>query len=246
MNDRRTQGVMLLLVGAIALWLGLSDAALAYVRAALRLPLAASGLALLLLGLVALLWRPAGQMASHGHGHGEDAPRSAWLLILPVVVLLLVTPPALGAYAASRQAPGSDGGSVGDFPPLPEPVDGVVPLLVNDFVSRALYDRQRSLEGERVRLFGFVVPDKGGGQEYQLARFSLFCCAADAQAYTVLVRGDAVPRQADQWLLVEGRWLPEPVAEKLAPSTKSPVLITDSVTTVGPPADPYEHGLYGF
>ena len=50
MNDRRTQGVMLLLVGAIALWLGLSDAALAYVRAALRAPLAASGLVLLLLG----------------------------------------------------------------------------------------------------------------------------------------------------------------------------------------------------
>ena len=42
MSDRRTQGAMLLLVGAVALWLGLSQAALAYVRPGLRPPLAAS------------------------------------------------------------------------------------------------------------------------------------------------------------------------------------------------------------
>ena len=125
MSDRRTQGAMLLLVGAVALWLGLSQAALAYVRPGLRPPLAASGLALLLLGLVALLWRPA--EATEGHAHGEQGPRSAWLLLLPVLVLVLVTPPALGSYAASRQPPGTNGGSAGAFPPLPEPVDGAVP-----------------------------------------------------------------------------------------------------------------------
>jgi hypothetical protein len=48
-NDRRTQGAMLLLVGAMALWLGLTDAALAYVRGALRPPLVVSGVVLLVL-----------------------------------------------------------------------------------------------------------------------------------------------------------------------------------------------------
>ena len=246
MSDRRTQGAMLLLVGAIALWLGLSETALAYVRAGLRPPLVASGLVLLLLGLVALPWRSAGPVAGQAHDHGEHGPRSAWLLVLPILVLLLVTPPALGSYAASRQPPGSSGGSAEEFPPLPEPVDGVVPLLVSDFVARALYDQSRSLEGQRVRLVGFVVPDEGGGREYQLARFSLSCCAADAQAYTVLVRGDATPRQADQWLLAEGRWLPEPVTEQAGPSVNPPVLVADSITTVHPPPDRYEHSFYFF
>jgi uncharacterized repeat protein (TIGR03943 family) len=237
---------MLVLVGAVALWLGLSEAALAYVRAGLRSPLAASGLVLLMLGLVALLWRPAGATAGDTQAPGEHGPRSAWLLILPVLVLVLVTPPALGSYAASRQPPGSDGGSAGKFPPLPEPVDGVVPLLVSDFVDRALYDRERSLAGQRVRLVGFVVPDDGGGREYQLARFNLVCCAADAEAYTVQIRGDATPRQADQWLLVEGHWLPQPVPEQAGPSTKPPVLLADSVTTIHPPANRYENTLFPY
>jgi uncharacterized repeat protein (TIGR03943 family) len=247
-SDRRLQGTMLLVVAATALWLGLSEVALAYVRAALRPPLVASGLALLVLALVALLPWPAGEPAGHGHAHGEHGPRSAWLLLLPVLVLLLVAPPALGSYAASRQAPRPGGAraaaDVSDFPPLPEPVDGAVPLLVNDFVNRALHDRRRSLEGERVRLVGFVVPGgKDGGREYRLARFSFFCCAADAEAYQLVVRGDAAPRRADQWLLVEGRWLPRPVTGQAGTSTEWPVLVADSVATVRAPADRYEHGL---
>src|SRR5207247_1896264 len=107
LNDRRTQGVMLLVVGATALWLGLSDASLAYVRAALRPPLAASGAVLLALAAATLRAarrpRPA---APAGHGGRLGA---GWLLILPVLVLLLVAPPALGSYAASRQAPRSGG-----------------------------------------------------------------------------------------------------------------------------------------
>jgi uncharacterized repeat protein (TIGR03943 family) len=237
---------MLVLVGAIALWLGLSEAALAYVRPGLRTPLAASGLVLLLLGLAALAWRSGGTTDGHSHAHGEHGPRSAWLLLLPVLVLVLVTPPALGSYAASRQPPGANAGPAGEFPPLPEPVDGAVPLLVSEFVARAQEDLKRSLDGQRVRLVGFVIPDQGGGREYQLARFVLACCAADAEAYTVQIRGDTTPRQADQWLLVEGRWLPQPVPKQASPSTKPPVLLADSVTTINPPANRYENTQFNF
>jgi uncharacterized repeat protein (TIGR03943 family) len=245
-SDRRTQGAMLLLVGAVSLWLGLSQAALAYVRPGLRPLLAASGLVLLLLGVVALAWRPAGATDGHSHAHGEHGLRSAWLLMLPVLVLLLVTPPALGSYAASRQPPGLNGGSAGEFPPLPEPVDGAVPLLVSEFVARAQDDRKHSLEGQRVRLVGFMIPDQGGGREYQLARFVLSCCAADAEAYTVQIRGDATPRQADQWLLVEGRWLPQPVPEQTGSSTKPPILLADAVTPISPPANRYENTVFPY
>jgi len=68
---------MLLTVGGMALWLGLSDATLSYVRAWLRLPLAVSGVVLLVLALATLRWgsgedeEPAGD----DHGHGAGGPR---------------------------------------------------------------------------------------------------------------------------------------------------------------------------
>jgi uncharacterized repeat protein (TIGR03943 family) len=247
-SDRRTQGVMLVTVGGMALWLGLSDATLAYVRGWLRLPLAASGVVLLVLAL-ATLRRESGEderPAGHDHGLGAGGPRSAWLLVVPVLVLLLVAPPALGSYAASRRAPGAGGDATGNFPALPEAVGGTVPLPVSEFVSRALYDRRQSLAGVRVRMVGFVTPADKPGDGYRLARFNFFCCAADAEAYEITIRGDPTRRRADQWLLVEGRWLPEPVAKATAPSTRRPVLVVDSVTPVNPPADRYEHNLYAF
>jgi uncharacterized repeat protein (TIGR03943 family) len=240
-SDRRTQGAMLLLVGATALWLGLTDAALAYVRGALRPPLVASGLVLLGLAAATLRGRdPGGQ----GHGHGHGAPRSGWLLAVPVLVLLLVTPPALGSFAASRQGAATPGEPTGVFPALPEPVGGAVALPVSEFVTRALYGKDRSLQGVRVRLLGFVAPAEGGG--YLLTRFNLFCCAADGQAYQLEVRGDRDRRRADQWLLVEGRWEPRPAFDTIAPTSVRPVLVADSVTPVRPPADRYEHNLYGW
>jgi uncharacterized repeat protein (TIGR03943 family) len=157
-----------------------------------------------------------------------------------------VAPPALGSFAAGRQA-GSASAAAGDpggvFPPLPEPVGGAVPLPVSEFVTRALYDQDRTLAGARVRLVGFAAPGKGDG--YLLTRFNLFCCAADGQAYQLVVRGDRAQRQPDQWLVVEGRWLPQRVYDGIAPSAVRPVLLADSVTPVRRPSDPYEHNLYG-
>jgi hypothetical protein len=60
--------------------------------------------------------------------------------------------------------PASAGGDPGGvFPPLPEPVGGAVPLPVSEFVTRALYDKDRTLAGARVRLLGFAAPRKDGG-----------------------------------------------------------------------------------
>lgn len=98
MSDRRTQAAMLAVVGAMALWLGLTDAALAYVRGTLRPPLVASGAVLLVLAGAALRGR---QPTPGGHGHDHGVPRSGWLLALPVLVLLLMAPPA----ASSRPWP---------------------------------------------------------------------------------------------------------------------------------------------
>ncbi|MPZ73392.1 MAG: hypothetical protein GEU74_09195 [Nitriliruptorales bacterium] len=59
--------------------------------------------------------------------------------------------------------------------------DGTIPLRISEYVFRALYDEQRSLEGKRIRLSGFVTKAKQEGAAFQLTRFVLACCAAQQQ-----------------------------------------------------------------
>jgi uncharacterized repeat protein (TIGR03943 family) len=118
-------------------------------------------------------------------------------------------------------------------------------MTMAEFITRALRDRNRSLDGVRVRLVGFVAPERGG-EGYRLTRFVIFCCAADAEALQVAVHGDGTRRTADQWLEVEGRWQPRPVAAEDDPSPAPPVLAVDTVRPVAQPRRPYEYSIqYG-
>ncbi len=257
---------MLLAIGGMALFLGGSDVTLSYVRAFIRPLLLASGVVLVALGLVAALGpaarpgliarlRPvvrgagAGPAPAGGEAGGEDeTSRIAWLLVAPLLVLILVAPPALGSYAASQRQPAAAGGGGGSMPPVGRAVDGAVPMELSEFYYRAVFDERHSLDGVRVRLLGFATPRHGGGG-YLLARFAMFCCAADAEVVEVAVRGDSVQRPADQWLVVEGHLRaslatghgPDP-----DPSNATPELVADSVAPTNPPRDRYEHTLYGY
>jgi uncharacterized repeat protein (TIGR03943 family) len=239
-SDRRTQGTLLLAVGGMALFLGRGDLALSYVRAFVQPLLLASGAVLVALGLAALAAPGAGE----GHRGGS---RVAWLLVLPPLVLILVGPPPLGSYAAGRRAPISAGAAGGSMPPLEQPVNGAVPMELSEFYYRAVFDERHSLDGVRVRLLGFASPSHDGG--YLLARFAMFCCAADAQVVEVAVKGDGVRRPADQWLSIEGHLrasLARGDGRDVDPASTTPELIADSVTPVQPPRDRYEHTLFGY
>jgi uncharacterized repeat protein (TIGR03943 family) len=247
---------MLLAVGGMAAFLGRSDLTLSYVRAGIRPLLLVSGLLLLALGAAALVGGSRSQGGpgpdtGDGHGHGDHehgghgASRIGWLLVLPLLVLILVAPPALGSYAAGRRAPASGGGGdQGSMPPVGHPVDGAVPMELSEFYYRAVFDERHSLDGVRVRLLGFAAPNHGDG--YLLARFAMYCCAADAEVVEVAVRGDTVQRAADQWLVVEGRLLPSRKVGDPGASNAVPVLVADAVRPVAPPKDRYEHSLFGF
>ena len=201
MSDRRSQAAVLFLVGAMALYLGGSDAALAYVKAGLQPLLLASGAVLVGLGGVAAVRQSRDQNRDQSHGPGV-----AWLLALPPLALVLIAPPALGAFAASRQpvlapptiqagpADQAAGGDQAWIPPLIPNRDGAaVPLTLAEYVVRD-YDAPHTLAGVRVRLVGFVTPQRPGRDGYLLTRFAINCCAADATAYKVAVHGDPVPR----------------------------------------------------
>ncbi|MEV6813567.1 TIGR03943 family protein [Micromonospora sp. NPDC051296] len=145
---------------------------------------------------------PMGGPAGHdGHGHHE--PRIGWLLILPVLGLLLVAPPALGSYAASQAGTALSAQQQSDYPPLPE--GDPVSVSVLDYASRALFDRGASIGDRRVLLTGFIATGPDG--QPILARMVLSCCAADGRPIKLGLSGD-VPTGLpnDSWVEVTGRY----------------------------------------
>jgi uncharacterized repeat protein (TIGR03943 family) len=241
-SEEQTRSVLLLALGATAVWLWHSGEALNYVRPGLAPLVLAAGVVLLALGSLPPLGLLRGA-AGPGDGagaHHHHRGRVGWLLLAPVLVVLVVQPAALGSYAASSRTVVPGGGD-SQFPPLAAPVRGAVPMSMAEFVTRAVRDPGRSLAGVRVRLTGFVAPAEGGSG-YRLTRFVIFCCAADAEALQAVVRGDPTPRARDQWLEVEGTWQPRPAAVD-DPSPPPPVLDADVVRAIAPPRPPYEYSM---
>ncbi|MFN8169353.1 MAG: TIGR03943 family protein [Candidatus Nanopelagicales bacterium] len=168
----------------------------------------------------------------HGHAHG--APRAAWLLLLPVLAIFLVAPPALGAYSAEREtavvtAPAADS----DVPPLP-PGDPV-PVYLSDYASRAVWDDGRSLVGRNVELTGFVSKAPDGG--WYLTRLSLTCCAADAVATKIVVKDAPYAPPNNTWITVVGQWVPGGGTQS---ETAIPWVKATTMAEVPVPKNPYE------
>ncbi|MFC8665457.1 TIGR03943 family putative permease subunit [Streptomyces sp. NPDC057199] len=258
----RPQGVLLILCGAALLRIALfSELYLRYVKEGLRPYLVVSGVALIALGLVGMIRRVheedereherehgvheedapeearagRGQDAHSGHDHDHDHtrnPRIAWLLTAPALTLLLFPPPALGSYSAGREEARVAAQGTGTFPELPagDPVD----LTLGAFASRAEWDTGASMKDRTVRLTGFVTRDDDG--TWYIARLLVTCCAADAQALKVEIRGADAPA-ADAWVTVTGVWLP---TGKPGSDAARPVLDAASVKRVSAPSDPYE------
>lgn len=225
MSEERDRSLLLLLTGSFAIWLALSGVMLNFVRPSMRPFVLAAGVVTVLLAVL-----PHGAPGDDGHGghdHGHDA-RIGWLLVVPLLVVIVVPPAPLGPNAIrSRLASSSSGPR--SFPALRAPERGAVPLSMAEFSTRALRDPDRSLDGVRVRLVGFVSSSDEGS--YRLARFVIFCCAADAEAVEVVVTGDGEPRATNEWYEVEGVWRAGAV----------PALVADSARRVDRPKKPYEY-----
>jgi len=252
------QGLVLLLLGCAVLHISaFSTIYLNYVRPGFRPFLIVTGAVVFVLGVIGLVreWRrpvpppwglglpqtagPAhepGARSTEGHDHSRG-PLVAWLLCLPVFAIFVITPPPLGSFAAERDD---------EVPPPPvigaagyAPLKGTAPveMPIGEFLDRALGDPKLSLTGKQVRLAGFVVPAERRDVWY-LTRMRIDCCAADAIALKVAVRGAAMPPE-NTWVKVTGVWVPRKTDGPLV-GTAAPELAALKVTRIPRPTQPYE------
>jgi uncharacterized repeat protein (TIGR03943 family) len=232
---RETCNVLLVLVGGALVKITLDGTYLRYVKPAVRPFVLTAGILIVGLAVVAIvrdvLERP--PVDDHQHGGGW-----AWLMVLPVLTILLVAPPALGAdtvlRAGDRTARVVAQQGSAAFPPLPKAA--VVPVAMSEFITRSVWDSSHSLAGRTVALTGFVVHDNGS--DY-VARLVITCCAADATPMKVALTGSWAARLPDnQWVQVDGRLRPGSATQA---NGYTPTLTVTSLGPVAEPADPYEH-----
>ena len=129
-------------------------------------------------------------------------------MLVPIVLVLVLPTPQLGAQAASRKAVGV--GALSTFVPLPEPGEEIgLQEIHYASLSPDYADSLGVIEGLDVELVGFVThPKDATTSDFGLTRFYISCCAADAVPYTVVVRpsaGETFPD--DTWLKVDGTLL---------------------------------------
>jgi uncharacterized repeat protein (TIGR03943 family) len=231
--NRQAQAVVLLLLGGAVLRASVTDLYLRYVKEGLRPYLIVAGVVLVVAAVMTLWYE---LRSPRDHHHRE--PRVGWLLVLPVLGLLLVAPPALGSYAAGQAGTALSGQQAGDFPPLPAGDPARIGVL--DYASRAVFDQGRSLAGRRVKLTGFLAGGPDGAQ--YLARMMLSCCAADARPVKVGLTGDGPgPGEvgADTWIEVVGRYTDQTASDPVNGET-IPYLDVESWQQVPAPKQQYE------
>ncbi|MGI5150205.1 TIGR03943 family putative permease subunit [Plantactinospora sp. CA-294935] len=255
--NRQAQAVVLLLLGGSVLKASVTDVYLRYVKEGLRPFLIAAGVLLVAAALTTLWYDLRGggddadAHAGHGHdsqdqhgggpgpdggGHGHREPWVGWLLILPALGLLLISPPALGSFAAGQAGTALTGQEIDEFPPLPD--GDPVPLTLLDYAGRAILDEGTTLGNRRIQLTGFTAPGPDG--EAILARMTLSCCAADGRPIKLGMSGDAPTwLPPDSWVEVVGRYTTrlgkDPVSD-----VDIPYVEVESWRRIDPPKQPYE------
>lgn len=200
-----------------------------YVQEWFRPYLIAAALAMAVLGVWTLLDitdRQARSELAHSHG----LPRVGLLLVVPSLLFALATPSSLGAGALNQASPPPSENQV-EFSPLP--TEATTELTLADYLDRYRSGRRTDLVGRRVRMVGFVAPARDATQgDWTLNRFRIFCCVADAQLYSVAVRGAPMPVGDVVWVQLEG-------VIDLPASGSLPVLVASSVTVIPEPEMPY-------
>ncbi|MCV7217334.1 TIGR03943 family protein [Mycobacterium crocinum] len=228
---RETENTLLLILGIALVMVTITGAYTRYVKPGMLPWLAISAAVLIGLALTAITRDVRRGGARHEHAGHHHRNGIVWLLVLPVILLIFVVPPALSARAA---APATV--SVArSFPPLPP---GPAPTLsLPEVLMRVAVGKVGGLDGHPITTTGFTLHD---GDRIDLAKIVIICCAADAQLARLHLSGPAAQTAAtlpeNTWLRVEGT---VPAGQTYSGTGSIPTLEVSSVVRIDPPANTY-------
>ena len=211
-----------------------------YVKPGLLPWLAASAALLIVLALAAIIGdvrRGGPRRSDHGDHSDGHSHRTGmvWLLLVPILVLIFVTPPALRPSAAAPSVTAVSNDVLNRaFPPLPP---GRAPeLSLPEVLMREAQDTSGALTNRTITVTGFVLNEAQG---VDLGRIVIICCAADAQLARIHLRGPAAAQASgladNTWLRVEGEVIAAP---RQPHSVTIPTLQATAVTRVNAPPNP--------
>lgn len=248
---RATQNAVLLLFGCVLMKIVVDGAHVRYVRADFGPFLLASGVLITLLAMLGML-RDFSSLRVGGNGaRGERAGRSAWLLCVPLVILLFVHPPPLGPETLElRPAQPAHGGvtqaaSLREAPTIrfdPLPDDPYPEVGILEVIRRAAFDSTGSLKDRELSVVGFVMSLPESPSERVLARVSIVCCAADARLVSLRLSGISGTPLAEAaehtWFELRGTAVP---GSARAANGYTPLFHVTSARVIAPPPNTYEY-----
>jgi uncharacterized repeat protein (TIGR03943 family) len=244
-----------LTTGLLALWMGLTDAMLKYLKPSMRPWLVLAGALLVAVGVRGIVRVRQRERVAHHGGPGDDGADAhaghthhqgvGWLLVVPILVVLVLGQQSLGAFAAAHS-------STRNLPPYSFDIAGEADSqdtsqpelqLVDVYLGAQQLGNRGYLAQHAVRLRGFVTTSHDlGPNGFVLTRFLVSCCAADATPVSIaMVDGDHAPKPG-HWVEVTAQLEPHYVAPGAASASDLPTttMRVHSITSIGEPSEPYE------
>lgn len=182
------------------------------------------------IGMAALLQARAAAAGRGKHRVDRSEGIGVAALLMPLVLVLAIPEPRLGASAAARKT--LSGASGAAFVPAPDATGRIsFPEITYATRSSEYAAALGIVEGFEVELVGFVTHPEGTDGGFALTRFQSFCCAADAVPFSVPVDpGSYGDHPDDTWLRVSG---------SLVRNGETLLIQAAEVELVEEPSDPY-------
>lgn len=238
---RDTENTLLILLGVSVAMIAVTGTFTRYVKPGLLPWLAASAVIVIGLGLAAIIRDVRRGHTDHddehdGHGGHTHKHGATWFLVLPIVLLIFIVPPALSARSI---APANIGASANTprraFPPLPPGDAPSVPLP--EVLMRIAAGSSDTLSGRTITVTGFTFKE---GEHTDLAKIVIVCCAADAQLARLHMTG---PAAASASALPENAWISVtgvvPGGQSYRGPSSIPVIEVTGITRTDPPKSTY-------
>ncbi|WP_123023842.1 TIGR03943 family putative permease subunit [Mycolicibacterium stellerae] len=236
---RGTENVLLFLLGVSVLMIAITGVYTRYVRPALLPWLFASAAVLIILGVSAMIrdirqFDPAAESHQHQHQH-QHGRGITWLMVVPIVVLVFVAPPALNPRALSGSAAPLSDNTRKPFAALPPGGAPAIPLP--EVLMRIAVGPAGGIDGRLITITGFTMKE---ADRVDLAKIVIVCCAADAQLARLHLSGSAVSVAAglpdNTWVRVQGI---VPAGQHYSGTSSIPTVEVSSVIPIPAPANTY-------